>query len=206
VESIEETIRRTMEVHQIEPDPAITADLSAYVRELERWNRRMNLTGLQKAEAVIQRLISDALFLHTVIPRQGSVLDLGSGAGILAVPLAVLNRSRRVFSMDKSLKKAQFQRHVKRLLSLANMEMFQGRAEDLAPVDADILVAKAFGPVSQILRLGRRHLSPAALVFLVRGGREEASEEEAFVLENVRHYGSPEGARTYQLFIYKKVT
>jgi 16S rRNA (guanine527-N7)-methyltransferase len=199
-------IQESLRFFRIETDPRTNDLLSFYVQELEKWNRRMNLTGLVRIEEIVRDLVSDAFFLHTIIPS-GVVLDLGSGAGVLAVPLAVLNRSRAVRSVDKSLKRIQFQRHIRRSLSLSNLDVFLGRAENLEPLRADILVAKAFGSVPNVLKIGGGHLVRSASAFLVRGGRETPPQEEAgFELTSVRRYQLPGSSKAYQLFIYKKVT
>jgi 16S rRNA (guanine527-N7)-methyltransferase len=200
-------IDQAVDFFALDVDGERKARLVTYVSELEKWNARMNLTGLHRSDDIVRELVSDGLFLHTVLPREGMVLDLGSGAGILAVPLAILDPSRAVRSIDKSLKKIQFQRHVKRVLGLSNLAVYHGRAEGLESVNADILVAKAFGSISDILRLGGPHLVGPASAFLVRGGSEVApAEEGGFVLTNVCRYQLPKSSKAYQLFAYKKVT
>jgi len=207
MKSLERLILETLLCFAIDVETeGVVGQLSSYVRELAKWNSRMNLTGLVTVESIVRDLLSDAIFLHTSVPTEGSVLDLGSGAGILAVPLAMLSRGRRIVSVDKSLKKAQFQRHVKRLLCLSNIEVLHARAEDLPPLCVNSLVAKAFGGVTEILRKGGPHLMEGSLAFLVRGATEEAPEEKGFVLNNLRTYQLPESGKSYQLFVYKKVT
>jgi 16S rRNA (guanine527-N7)-methyltransferase len=206
MESIDRLIGEALEYFGIVADFEVSTRLVSYVEELEKWNRRMNLTGLARGESIVRDLISDGLFLQTVIPARGIIADLGSGAGVLAVPLAILDRSRTVLSIDKNLKKAQFQRHLKRLLRLANLDVLHGRAQDFAPLMADTLLAKAFGTVSQILKLGGPHVKDGGFAFLVRGAREAAAEEKGFVLRDMRLYHLPGSAKAYQLFVYKKVT
>jgi 16S rRNA (guanine527-N7)-methyltransferase len=183
-----------------------TAQLVSYVNELERWNRIVNLTGKDNKEEMVRDLVADALFLHTTLPVGKKILDLGSGSGVLAIPLSVLDPESRVFSVDKSLRKIQFQRHVKRLLGLHQLGLFHARAEDLPVLDCDILVAKAFGAVRLILTLAERHLARHGRAFLVRGATEKAAEEEGFLLERCSPYSPIKGGKTYQLFVYKKVT
>ena len=110
----------------------------SYVGYLDRWNQRMNLVGLKGSEAVIRRLIYDAFFLYTCIGPRQRVLEIGSGAGVVAIPLAILGRSMAIVSVEKSLKKVQFQRHARRLLGLGNLEILHGRIEDMAPLAAGI--------------------------------------------------------------------
>jgi 16S rRNA (guanine527-N7)-methyltransferase len=179
--------------------------LSTYVELLCRWNKRMNLTGLSTEQEIIDNLIADALFLHSVIPQGKSIIDLGSGSGALAVPLAITDHTRKVHSVDKSLKKIQFQRHVKRSLGLQNLDPIHSRAEDIPSLGSEILVAKAFGSVSLILALGRLHLLNGGLAFLVRGSGEKPSEEEGFAIESSQPYSLEKGQKIYQLLVYKKV-
>ena len=166
----------------------------------------MNLVGLKGSEAVIRRLIYDAFFLYTCIGPRQRVLEIGSGAGVVAIPLAILGRSMAIVSVEKSLKKVQFQRHARRLLGLGNLEILHGRIEDMAPLAAGILLAKAFGSASDILAKGGRHLREGGSAMLVKGTSERPLETQGFVLEEVRAYRLPGGHRDYQLFVYKKVS
>jgi 16S rRNA (guanine527-N7)-methyltransferase len=178
----------------------------SYIGSLDRWNRRMNLVGLNATEAIIRRLLYDAFFLCTCIGSRQRILEIGSGAGVVAIPLAIVNRSLAVVSAEKSLKKVQFQRHARRMLHLVNLEILHGRIEDMAPLGADILLAKAFGSASDILRKGGGHLKEGGSALLVKGMSEKPLESEGFMLEEVRPYRLPKSPREYQLFVYKKVS
>ena len=178
----------------------------SYVGYLDRWNGRMNLVGLNGTEAIIRRLLYDAFFLSTCIGPRQRVIEIGSGAGVVAIPLAIVNRSLAIVSVEKSLKKVQFQRHARRMLRLANLDILHGRIEDMAPLGADILLAKAFGSASDILGKGGRHLKEGGSALLVKGRSEKPIENEGFVLVEVRPYRLPKSSGEYQLFVYKKVS
>jgi 16S rRNA (guanine527-N7)-methyltransferase len=205
-----ETLERLIEVglahFAIEGGAEAMPRLLSYTKELERWNRTINLVGLKKAERIVADLLYDAFFLHTCVAASASLLDLGSGAGVASVPLAILNPGMKVFSVDKSLKKTEFQRHIKRLLGLGGFEIIRGRIEDVSPLHVEVLVAKAFGPTSSVLAKGGRHVAPGGTAFIVRGKDEGPSEHGGFLLEKVRPYSLPKSDKTYQLFIYKKVS
>ncbi len=202
----ERLIEDGLAFYGIEYDAAMADCLVRFVGELVRWSRTMNLVGLKEEERIVVDLLYDAFFLHTRLRDAGSVLDLGSGSGVVALPLAVLNPNKRIFSMDSNLKKITFQRAMKRLLGLGGLEIVHGRAEDIKPLGADALVAKAFGPGSSALLAGARHLKEGGAAFLVKGGREEASLQTGFVLEMTEAYHLPKSRKTYQLFVYKKVS
>jgi 16S rRNA (guanine527-N7)-methyltransferase len=205
MEALRKTIEEGLAHFGIDYDDERLSHICDYVEILEKWNRRMNLIGLRETKAVVQQLIYDAFFLFTRTEGRGRILDLGSGAGILAIPTAILAPGRTLFSVDKSLRKVQFQRHVKRVLGLPNLLVFHERIEDLEPLDVDALMAKAFGSAHDVLTKGRRHVVEGGAIFLVRGKSEKPSEEKGFILIEERGYRLPGSDKEYQLFVYKKV-
>ena len=70
----------------------------------------MNLVGLKEGGQIVGDLVYDAFFLHTHVAGLNSLLDLGSGSGVVSIPLAILNPDKQIFSLDKALKKILFQR------------------------------------------------------------------------------------------------
>ncbi len=186
--------------------PAAVEKLLFYMHELGRWNTRVNLTAKRPIEWVVQELLYDTFFLRSMIRDVRSVLDMGSGSGILAIPLAILDQAMRVFSVDKTLKKIQFQRHVKRSLNLDNLSLIHGRIETLEPLDVDALLSKGFGPTRLILQKGGKHLSQEGTAYLLKGRTESGAGCPGFFLERVRRYRLPNSPKEYQLFAYKKVS
>jgi 16S rRNA (guanine527-N7)-methyltransferase len=203
---VKELIKEGLACLGIEHCASAGERLVSYVAELERWNRKVNLTGLRDRRRIVCDLVYDAFFLHTRIGARRTILDLGSGSGVLAIPLAVLNPDTRVFSIDKSLRKVDFQKHVKRLLCLSLLEPIHARAADVPPLGVEALVAKAFGPTPAVLAEGERHLAEGGLAFVVKGRAEQpAGGHPGFLLEATEHYALPKSDRHYQLFVYKKV-
>ena len=166
----------------------------------------MNLVGVKEGGQIVGDLVYDAFFLHTRITGFDSLLDLGSGSGVVSIPLAILNPDKQIFSLDKTLKKILFQKAVKRLLGLAGLEIVHGRAEDIPPLGVEALVAKAFGPAPAVLVKGGRHLREGGSALLVKGKGAEASAQAGFLLEKVERYRLPRSDKAYQLFVYKKVS
>ncbi len=205
-EATEELVRRGLQAFGIPAGAPQAAAIATFVGELERWNRRINLVGLKNPPAIVKELIYDALFLFARIRKTGSLLDLGSGAGVVAVPVSILDPGRRIYSLDKNLKKVQFQRHMKRLLNLSQLEIVYGRVEEVPSLQVDCLVAKAFGPVAEILQKAARHLAYGACAYLVRGKNDKPAVVGGFSLENAEHYDLPGTNKGYQLFVYKKVS
>ena len=133
-------------------------------------------------------------------------MDIGSGSGILGIPIAALNGSTAVYSVDGNLKKVQFQRHIRRELGLANFFPIRGRTEMIDPLGADGLIAKAFGTTESILDAAERHLGVSGKVFIVKGKDGQGKDHPRYRLEKELSYMLPDVEKTYRLFIYKKVS
>ncbi len=199
-------IAEALEHFHISPGEAMEMSLVRYVEELDRWGRRMNLVGLKDIERVCRELLADSFFLHGFIGDRRRLVDVGSGSGILAVPLAILNETLEVLSVDKSLRKVQFQRHVRRTLNLTNLRPVEGRIEAIDPLDADGLVAKAYGTTRAVLAASERHLVTGGLTFVLKGKRREDEIFPGHTLEKSLGYSLPGVARDYRLLVYKKIS
>ena len=186
------------------PEPALDG-LCTYVRELDRWNRRVNVTGKKNVDSMVKDLLYDSFFLHGWTRGEPCLLDVGSGAGIPGIPLAILRPELRVTSVDSSLKKVQFQRHIRRTLQMENLFIVHGRIEEIAPLGVDAMTAKAFGSVEHLLDAGIRHLNPGGRAFLLRGKAGTMPAHQGFLPERDEHYILPGGRKEYRLFVYKRV-
>ncbi len=203
---VEKNIREGLAHFRIEYKETALKGLLFYMEELMRWNKKVNLTGIRDMERAIQELLYDAFFLKGHIQNDHSILDLGSGAGILAIPLSIIDENADIFSIDKSLRKIQFQRHIKRALRLDRFTPIHGRAEEIASIGVDSLVVKAFGSIPEILEKGGIHIKPGGRALVLKGEKEKPVEHQGFVLEDRIGYELPVISKSYTLFIYKKVS
>lgn len=203
---IKELIAQTLEHFHIPLRQGAPALLLRFMEELERWNRSINLVGLKDMEGVCRELLADALFLNTYINGMRSIADVGSGSGILAIPIAVLNDGMTVHSVDSNLKKIQFQRHVRRELGLGNLLPLHGRIEAVEPLGIDGVVVKAFGSTEGILAVSGRHLVAGGLVFILKGKDEKGRAYRGFQLEKALSYSLPDVPKAYRLLVYKKIS
>lgn len=203
----DDLIRRGLEESGLRIDDELVAkDLSFYVHELERWNRRINLTGKRTGREIVVDLLSDAFFVyHHINKDYPSVLDIGSGAGVMSIPFAILDRTLRIVSVDASTKKIHFQRHVKRALLLDNLALFAARIENLHPQDVGTVVVKAFGSTEDILDKSWKHLGKEGKVILVKGKTEPEADFPGFLLEEAMRYRLPGSSKEFKLLSYKKV-
>jgi 16S rRNA (guanine527-N7)-methyltransferase len=203
-DSLRRLVERGLEHFAITFSGEMAAGLEGYLGELERWNRRVNLTGLKDVKSILSNLVYDAFFLRTCLSGISGLIDLGSGGGILAVPLKILLPSLPIYPVDSSGKKIQFQNHVRRVLHLSSFFPVHGRAEEIDPLGVDGLVAKAFGSTGDILSKGGRHLVVGGSAFILKGESEEGGVYEGFDLQRSTVYHLPESEKRHRLLVYRK--
>jgi 16S rRNA (guanine(527)-N(7))-methyltransferase RsmG len=98
---------------------------------LTKWNRRLNLTRIITAEAAARLHYAESIYCCQLLEGAVSVMDVGSGAGFPAVPLAIMNSELSVTALESSQKKSVFLKEVKQELGLDNLEIKTNRIEDI---------------------------------------------------------------------------
>ena len=134
-------------------DPALAQPLLKYLGELVIWNKTYNLTAVREPVEMVTRHLLDSL---AILPHVGAgrVIDVGSGAGLPGIPLAIANPALHVTLLDSGGKKARFLRHAQRTLPLANVEVVDARAEAYTPPERfDSIVSRAFGSLREFLEV-----------------------------------------------------
>lgn len=138
--------------------------LVRFAELLERWAGRINLTGHRDAEAILRRLVLDAVALWRALPGARSVADLGSGAGLPGFPIAILAPETRVLLVEARLRRHHFQRAVRRELALGNVTLQRGRIEELPPDPCDLAIAQAVAAPPIVLNWIRHWARPGGWV------------------------------------------
>jgi 16S rRNA G527 N7-methylase RsmG len=128
-----QTLQRGLDALGLETTAAQAEALYAFSSLLSEWSQRMNLTGHRTLEAIVDRLVLEACALASALPALASLADLGSGAGIPGIPVAILRGDCRVTLVESRERRHHFQRAVVRELGLSNVEPLLGRAEQLEP-------------------------------------------------------------------------
>jgi len=174
------------------------ASLTQYLTLLLRWRPHLNLTGLRDAERMLDVLIVESLdFLQGNFFLPGMyVLDLGTGAGVPGIPLAICRPDMHVTLLDRSEKKITFLRRVVASLHLENCQPCCSTAEDLArrllPEERfDIVVSRGVGSVSYLMRLTVSLLKPGGRL-LLRKTPHTPELQEAELLRTSQTWGSIE--------------
>ena len=150
--------------------PQQTDQLAAFASLLVRWNERINLTGARSAGAVVADHYPDAFALARRLDRPARVLDVGSGGGLPALPLALLRPGLTLRLCEPIGKKVAFLRTAIRELGLGDrVEVDPRRGEALADEGArfDIAISRATFEPETWLALGRRLVGPGGRVYVL---------------------------------------
>jgi 16S rRNA (guanine527-N7)-methyltransferase len=155
-------------------DPTQLTQLGAFAGLLLRWNRVHNLTAIQQPDQVVSHHLLDSLALVPSLKQQARgrvlrVLDVGAGGGLPGIPLAIALPGLHITLLDKVAKKTAFLQQVKLELGLRNVEVEQARVEDYRAAPFDVIVARAFSSLADLVRLTRRLLSPAGHWYAMKG-------------------------------------
>ncbi len=143
--------------------------------ELERWNRKFNLTAVRDRSEMLTLHILDSLAVRPWL-RGDSILDIGTGAGFPGLPLAIAEPARHFVLLDGNNKKIQFVRHAAMALGLDNVAAVKARAEDYAPGERfDTVTARAVAELEALVGVAG-HLVREDGVFVALKGRYPAEE------------------------------
>lgn len=155
--------------------PALSAQVIAYLTLLERWNRVHNLTAVRSTREMLDRHVLDSL---SVLPwlHGDRVLDVGSGAGLPGLVLALADSSREYLLLDSAAKRVRFLRAVIAELGLVHVRVLHQRVEDLQPKPGFATVtSRAFAAPPEFVDRAGHCVAPGGRM-LAMLGRSEAAD------------------------------
>lgn len=187
-----------------------------YLKELLKWNQKINLTAIRTEKEIVLKHFLDSLSVVPHLQGSSSIVDLGSGAGFPGIPLKIVQPSFGVTLIDSVLKKVDFQRHVIRILGLRGIESLHARVHGKATPgkmegQCDIVVSRAFSDLKTFLRVAHPFLRKGGFAVAMKGdvGKEEvgfASEEEAsrFSLQKTELFCLPFSSFKRTILLFQK--
>jgi 16S rRNA (guanine527-N7)-methyltransferase len=150
---------------------------SRLLDELERWNRKVNLTAIREREQMQVLHIADRLAARPLLEGH-RILDVGTGPGFPGLPLAIVEPEREFTLLDTNNKKIRFVEHAVALLGLDNVIAVKARAEDYAPGQRfDTVIARALASLPKLVDIAGHHVREGG-VFVALKGRYPAEELE----------------------------
>ena len=153
--------------------------ISTYIDLLLRWNARINLTAIREPEEIVTRHFGESLFaarhlfparsapgqapepaISEVGKSSTSAIDVGSGAGFPGLPIKIWAPQIHLTLIESNQKKATFLREVVRTLTLTNINVFPGRAENYPGPPADVVTLRAVEQFDTALPVATRLVAP----------------------------------------------
>ncbi len=162
---------------ELDLDMSSRQRLLAYLALLHKWNRAYNLTAVRNPDEMVSRHLLDSLSILSWV-RGPRVLDVGTGAGLPGIPLAIVCPDRDFVLLDSNGKKTRFVQHAVIDLGLDNVAVVQERVERLNdPAGFHTITSRAFADLHQMLRLTKHLRAPGGCWAAMKAGLEELERE-----------------------------
>ena len=186
---------RGLEQLALELPPGARDNLLRYVELLAKWNRTYNLTAIRDPLDMVRHHLLDSLVVIPHLPvADGLLADVGSGAGLPGIPLAIARPQWRITLNDASQKRAAFLRQAAIELGLANVAVHEGRVEKWRPAERfAVVISRAFAQLARFIACCRHLVRPGGVLAAMTGAAPgDASGAEIIelhvpLLDAVRH-------------------
>lgn len=156
--------------------------LIAYEALVRKWNAKINLVAPSTLPEFNTRHIQDSIqiFDHVQLP-EGNWVDLGSGGGLPGIVVSIYAQKAplTVSLVESDQRKSAFLRTVIRELSLQNVSILTDRIENVPPLAANFVSARALAPLSVLLSMVRRHMHQDGTAMFLKGRSWKAECDEA---------------------------
>lgn len=155
--------------------------LERYADLLRKWNAKINLVSPSTIDSLWARHFLDSAQLWRLRPLAGHWVDIGSGGGFPGLVIAILAQERAdtsVTLVESDQRKAAFLRAVIRELGLS-VRIIAKRIEEIEPLSADTLSARALAPLTKLLDYASRHLRPGGTALFLKGEKADLEIVEA---------------------------
>ena len=181
-----------------------------FCKLIQKSNKLYNLTSIIQTEEMLSKHILDSLSINYLIKGK-NVLDIGSGAGLPGIPLAVINPDINFLLLDSNNKKIIFLNHVKINLNIKNIDLVHARIEDFNnDVRFDTIICRSYASLSKIYLNSKKHLKNRGIIIAMKGKEpyqelKELREISKNICVDVKSLNVPGlVAERHAIIIYKK--
>lgn len=180
--SIESRVMQGLDALDVSYGDQAISNLVGFMNLLSEWNKTHNLTAVDDPEDMLSVHILDCASIMPYI-KGSSILDVGSGAGLPGMVLAILSPALQVTSVETRGKKAQFQMYAANKLGLKNFTVENTRIEDFDPKEKFAMVtARAFSSLENFVTGSKNAIAPNGRWLAMKG---QVPKEEVKVLKKM---------------------
>lgn len=167
--TIHERIKKGLDAQDVSYGEQAINNLVDYLELLREWNKTHNLTAVDDIDEMLSVHVFDSASIKPYI-KGSSLLDVGSGAGLPGMILAILSPALEVTSIESRNKKAQFQMFVANKLKLKNFKVENVRIEDFNPKEKYVMVvARAFSDIKTFIEGSKNAIAPNGRWLAMKG-------------------------------------
>ena len=200
----------------IQLDEKMVAAFDLYLRELLKWNQKINLTAIRTEKGIVLKHFLDSLSAFPYLSKTASLLDIGSGAGFPGIPLKIVRPPLEITLIDSVRKKIDFQRHIIRMLGLKDTEAIHGRIQDKEILQSmtgrfDAVISRAFSDLQTIRLLAFPFLKKGGILLAMKGelDKEELRllpkrEETRYRLQGTASFFLPKSSFKRSILLFEK--
>ena len=197
-------------------DGKTVEDFEVYLRELLKWNQKINLTAIRSEKGIILKHFLDSLSVFPFLPKTAFLMDIGSGPGFPGIPLKIAHPSLEITLIDSVRKKIDFQRHIIWTLGLKGMEAIHGRIQDKEILQSmagrfDAVISRAFSDLQTLLVLAFPFLKKGGVLLAMKGELDEQEigllskrEEKRYQLQGTASFVLPRSSFKRSILLFEK--
>lgn len=152
-----------------------------YSKLIEKWNKTYNLTAIKTLDEILKIHILDSLSIVSFI-KPTSLLDVGSGAGLPSVVLAIMLADLKVSAIDTVGKKVRFMQFVKTALTLENFTPIHNRVENLQHQKFQQITSRAFATIDDNIELSQHLLDENGKFLLMKGANWQDEKSQYAII------------------------
>ena len=157
-----------------------------FIQLLKKWNQRFNLTSITDWRGMVIKHLLDSLAISPWITSP-MILDVGSGAGIPGIPLAILQQDKAFTLLDSNGKKTRFINQATTELGLQNVSVVRGRIERYQPSQAfDQVICRAYASLQKFVEQTENILHPDIELLAMKGQLPESELQQLNELSGVK--------------------
>lgn len=188
--NVKPTLERGLKELGIKINEQQFQSLLDYVELLNKWNKAYNLTAIRNIDEMLIHHVLDSLAVVPFYQEAKTVLDVGTGAGLPGIILAIIYPDIAFTLLDSNGKKTRFLQNVKRELALSNIMIINERVEGVQETAFDIITSRAFADLTLMVKLTAHLLAPQGKMVAMKGPKAQSELEAlqqhgAFLVENL---------------------
>jgi len=188
--NLKEKIERGLVALSLESHAEVAEKLEQYLALITKWNKVTNLTSIDNPEQMVVVHLLDSLSIQPYLSGD-RILDVGSGAGLPGIPLALINQDKDFILLDSSGKKTRFMIQATIELGIRNIEVVQSRAQDFQG-QFDHVVCRAFTHTADFVKACSHLLAPRGSLLAMKGPAEREVTPLPGFKQNIHQLNVPD--------------